>query len=42
MRSLFYNCSSLVQLDLSNFNTDNVDNMDYMFYNCSSLRELNI
>ena len=38
---MFYNCSSLTYLNLSNFNTNNVNNMSYMFYNCSSLTSLN-
>ena len=32
---MFYNCSSLISLDLSNFNTQNVTNMMLMFCNCS-------
>ena len=32
----------LMQLNLSNFNTNNVTNMSYMFYRCSSLKELNL
>ena len=39
---MFYGCKSLKVLDLSNFNTNKVTNMNYMFYNCSSLKELNI
>ena len=39
---MFYNCSSLKELDLSNFNTNNVINMSYMFFDCSSLKELNL
>ena len=39
---MFYNCSSLNSLDLSNFNTNNVTKMSYMFYNCSSLTSLNL
>ena len=34
MSWMFYNCSSLTNLDLSNFNTDNVTDMFGMFYNC--------
>ena len=41
MSFMFYNCSSLKGLNLSNFNTNNVDNMSNMFYGCSSLKELN-
>ena len=42
MGGMFFECSSLKVLNLSNFNTDNVNNMRYMFYNCSTLKELNI
>ena len=39
---MFYNCFSLVSLDLSNFDTSNVTDMAYMFYNCSSLVSLDL
>lgn len=39
---LFYSCSSLTTLDVSNFNTSNVTNMSSMFYNCSSLTSLDV
>ena len=42
MSGLFYNCSSLKDLDLSNFNTNNVTDMSDMFHDCSSLKELNL
>jgi len=42
MSYMFYNCSSLNSLDLSNFNTNNVTKMSYMFYNCHSLTSLNL
>ena len=35
MSGLFYNCSSLKELNLNNFNTINVTFMDDMFYGCS-------
>ena len=31
MDYMFSGCSSLNSLDISNFNTNNVDNMSYMF-----------
>ena len=31
MSEIFRNCSSLTSLNLSNFNTNNVNNMSYMF-----------
>ena len=39
---MFYGCSALKELNLSNFNTNNVTNMEYMFSDCSSLKELDI
>ena len=42
MRNMFYNCSSLTQLDLYNFNTNNVIDVSNMFYSCTSLISLNI
>ena len=39
---MFHNCSSLKELNLNNFNTNNVTNMSFMFYGCSSLKELNL
>ena len=42
MERMFSGCSSLIELNLSNFNTNNVSNMRGMFTNCSSLIELNI
>ena len=39
---MFYNCSSLKYLDLSNFNTRNVKNMTFMFSTCPSLEKLNL
>ena len=37
---MFFDCESLISLNLSNFNTQNVTNMNYMFYNCNSLISL--
>ena len=42
MGDMLYNCLSLKELNLSNFNTTHVTNMECMFYNCSSLKELNL
>ena len=39
---MFYDCNSLTNLNLSNFNTQNVTNMRYMFYNYKSLTNLNL
>ena len=42
MIGMFSGCISLKELNLSNFNTNNVTNMGFKFYRCSSLTELNI
>ena len=39
---IFYECSSLTNINLSNFNTNNVNNMSCMFLGCSSLKDINI
>ena len=39
---MFYKCSKLQKIDLSNFNTNNITNLSYVFCECSSLKELNI
>ena len=40
MSYMFYYCSNLTSLDLSNFNTENVTDMQQMFYYCSELTSL--
>lgn len=42
MQSMFRECKSLVNLDLSSFKTPLVNNMALMFQNCSALEELNL
>ena len=37
---MFNGCSSLKELKLNHFNTDNITDMSYMFSQCSSLKEL--
>ena len=39
---MFYECSSLASIDLSNFKSDNIKNINGMFYECSSLTFLNL
>ena len=39
---MFFRCESLTNINLSNFNTDNVTNMSDMFYECESLKKENI
>ena len=38
MNGIFFYCTSLKILDLSNFNTINTTDMSSMFYNCSKLK----
>ena len=42
MTSMFYNCRSLQELNLSKWDTSKVTDMSDMFYNCRSLQELNL
>ena len=42
MSSMFGNCISLDNLDLSKLKTKSVENMSRMFYNCKALKFLNI
>ena len=39
---MFYNCKNIIKIDLSQFNTKNVINVDEMFYNCENLIDINI
>ena len=39
---MFSECRSLTNINLSNFNTQNVTNLSYMFYECESLHKENI
>lgn len=34
---MFYGCDSITSLDVSNFNTTNVTDMNNMFYECNKL-----
>ena len=40
MNGMFYGCSNLTSLDLSNFDTSNVTNMTYMFRGCVNLKTI--
>ena len=42
MSFMFNGCSSLKEINLSNFNTHNVTDISCMFYECSSLKEINL
>ena len=39
---MLYNCKSIININLSNFITQNVTNMSNMFYNCNLLTPLNL
>ena len=39
---MFFECLNLEKLDISNFNTNNVKDMNRLFSGCKSLKELNI
>ena len=39
---MFYGCSFLNSIELSSFNTTNVNNMSYMFNGCSSLKSIGL
>jgi len=40
--NLFSECNSLISLNLSNFNTENVTDMSYMFFDCKSLKNIDL
>ena len=40
--NMFSNCDSIIEIDLSNFNTSQTTDMSSMFYNCASLEKLNL
>ncbi|RGG09190.1 BspA family leucine-rich repeat surface protein [Ruminococcus sp. AF27-12AA] len=42
MYFMFYNCSSLKEINLKYFETSNVTDMRCMFSNCSSLKYLDL
>ena len=42
MTGMFDTCSGLTTLDVSNFNTSNVTEMEAMFAGCSNLKSIDI
>ena len=42
MKNMFYECSLLKSIDLSNFDTSSVTTMESMFYTCSSLKSIDL
>ena len=39
---MFYECSNIINIDLSSFNTKNVTNMSDMFYYCKELKNIDL
>ena len=39
---MFFNCLNLTNIDLSNFDTSNINRMDYMFLDCNNLADINL
>ena len=39
---MFNECSSLTNINVSNFNTNNVEDMSNMFCDCNALKEINL
>ena len=39
---MLYGCKSLTNINLSNFNAQNVTNMSYLFFGCRSLTNINL
>ena len=42
MSLMFYECSSLITIDLTNFNINNVKDVANMFRYCKNLKKINI
>ena len=42
MNYMFYECKSLTNINLSNFDTKNITEMICMFYGCKSLTNINL
>ena len=42
MSNMFGECGGLIELNLTNFYTNNVTDMSLMFYNCPALKVLNL
>ena len=39
---MFYNCTNIINIDLTSFDTKNVTNMSYMFYDCCNINKINL
>ena len=42
MNHMFFFCSNLISIDISNFNIEKVENISYMFYGCSLLTTIKL
>jgi surface protein len=42
MKSMFYNCTSLESVEINEWKTSNVQNMEYMFQKCNNLKNINL
>ena len=42
IQSMFYKCTKLVSVDISNFNIQNINSIAYLFYSCSVLNTLKL
>ena len=41
-KNMFYNCSNIKSIDLSNFDTSEVNDMSWMFHGCVNLKTINL
>ena len=42
MSGMFYGCNNLTNIDLSNFDTKNVTDMNAIFYGCNNLTNIDL
>ena len=39
---MFEGCKNIISIDLTNFKSEDIENMEYMFFNCKNLRNINL
>ena len=39
---MFAGCKNIISIDLENFKSEKIENMEYMFYNCNNLENINL
>jgi len=39
---MFAKCENIINIDLTNFKSENIENMEYMFYYCKNLKNINL